>query len=434
MPKGASLLSRSCRPLRGCGRGNTSCKSYQYYVANSTLGITGRPATGFARFVGSLRGCIRKYSKRRFRVKTSIFRFDLLKAKYRTLPAAKRAAFEEAAAEELKAMRELRDERLAKPAAPHAEVLDLQTAAADCQPAVADAAAEISLAGLTNTTPLGKHLRLSGGLLGKGSYSTCHAAVETFTGESFCIKFARNAPGDKAALFNEHAFMSRLRHPNVLPVHAVLLHRETCEPRALVLPLLAGNLWEFLVKGTRGCGAADPTDTVQKRSFAIQVLAGLQHVHGHGVVHLDLKPDNVLVQPAVAGYTCCIADFGIAQAMKDFKGIAADATTTADAINALEYRPFDLFNLAGRSAVAVHPRHDMWAFGCLVFDVVQNNPRLRERAGAPLRLMSGVCRLRGPTGDKSRWFLRDTRLRHISEEAAALVRKLQPSHSGQRET
>ncbi len=433
MPTGASLPSRGCGPLRGCGRQKTRGKLYQYYVANRALGITGRPATGFGRFLGSLRGGIRKYTKRRLRVKTSIFRMDLLKDKYRTLPSARRADFEEAAAEEVTRMRVLREERLARPVPPKTAVADRKAAVADCKPAVADAAAEISLAGLTSTTPLGKHFRLSGGLLGKGSYSTCHAAVETFTGECFCIKFARKAAGDQAALFNEHAFMSRLWHPNVLRVHAMLLHRETSEPRALVLPLLAGNLWELLVKG-----AAD-LPLVQKRSLAIQVLAGLEHVHGHGVVHLDLKPDNVLVQPAVAGYTsavagytCCIADFGLAQATKNFKGMAADATTTADAINALEYRPFDLLQLAGRTAVAVHPRHDMWAFGCLLFDVMQSSQRLRDGSGVPLRLMSGVSRLSGPIGEKSRWLLRDSRLGRISEAAAALVRKLQPSGSGER--
>ncbi len=444
MPADSSLSPRGCGRGRVCGQGrgcgfrqtDRGCDFrkarggvYQYYIANKDLGITGRLANGFTRLLASIRGRIRKHTGRKLKTKTAIFRMDLLRDKYRMLPAALRSEFEDAAAEDLKQKRQLREEHLARPPAPEAAVADCKVRDAACEAAVA--AAGISAAGLQSTSALSKHIRLFSDILGKGSYGTCHVAEDPFTCERFCFKFPKKRAGDHAALFNEHAFMSRLRHPNVLQVHALLLEGETGDPRALVLPLLAGDLWELVVQGPAVAGDRPPQDAlnaIQKRSLALQVLAGLGHVHGHGVVHLDLKPDNVLVQPAVAGYTCCLADFGLAQAMTDFKGIAADPTTTADCINTAEHRPFDLFQLAGRSAVAVHPRHDMWAFGCLVFDVIQRSPRLRDcPSGRPLRLMSGVPRHAGPAGDRARWLMRDGRLHRVDDQAARLIRKLQPS-------
>lgn len=432
MPSRGCGSSRGCGRVRGCGFHKKKGRVYQYYVANKALGITERPPNGFTRFLTSLRGSTRKYAKRRLTSKTAIFRMDLLRDKYRMLPSIERSDFERAAADDFKRVQTLRAERLARPASPTAAVADCKAAVADCEAAVA--AAGTSLVGLTSTAPLGNRIRLLDDLLGKGSYGNCYAAEDVFTGERFCCKFPKDRAGDKAALSNEYAFMSRLRHPNVLQVYALLLDGDSAQPGALVLPLLAGNLWKLVVQSTAVAGDLEAAiGASEKRSFALQVLAGLGHVHGHGVVHLDLKPDNVLVQPAVAGYTCCIADFGLAQATKDFKGIAADPTTRADSINALEYRPFDLFQLSGRSEVAVHPRHDMWAFGCLVFDVMQSSPRLWDRhSDTPLRLMSGVSSRPGPIGDKSRWLLRDGRMRGIDKEVAGLIRKLQPDDSGVR--
>jgi serine/threonine protein kinase len=50
----------------------------------------------------------------------------------------------------------------------------------------------------------------------------------------------------------------------------------------------------------------------------VHVITGLQHLHGHGVMHRDLKPPNILVRRLSSGYLLLkIADFGLARVLKE---------------------------------------------------------------------------------------------------------------------
>ena len=51
----------------------------------------------------------------------------------------------------------------------------------------------------------------------------------------------------------------------------------------------------------------------QALDFALQILSGLEAAHALGVVHRDLKPDNVFITPSTGGPVCKLLDFGIAK-------------------------------------------------------------------------------------------------------------------------
>lgn len=445
-PGGGQVPAGTSKRGRGCG---IRSPRRQFYVANKNLGVARAP-TAFACFLSSLRGRVKKQGKRRLTAKTPVFRFDLLKAKFKSLTREERLVFEQRAGEALRMSKQQRAAALQAPGL-QCRQLDIVAEGTIAERGVAKPA--VAVLATSGPNCVNTRYQVMDAVLGQGSFGSCRVASDDSTGARFCVKFARPDKLSQAALLTENAFMQRLNHPNLLRSFGLLAVEPSEEPTALLLPLMSSNLWKFVLanfaEGQRlrpasyDTAVAVPTNEFQKRSFALQVLAGLGHMHHHRAVHLDLKPDNVLVhpaspspldeEPAVAGWRCCVADFGNSQAMEGVQGIRAEPKCLANCINASEYRPFDLIDCGG-CEVRVHPRHDMWAFGCLLFDLMQGNPRLRNGpGGAALRLMSGVDLRRGELISDARWRLRDIRLRYVDKQCAAVIRQVQPRRQlGQR--
>ena len=94
-------------------------------------------------------------------------------------------------------------------------------------------------------------------------------------------------------------------------------------------------------------------------------------------------------------------------------------------VNATIYRPLHLFHAAG-SEVSVCYSFDVWAFGCIVFDVLQEHPRSRSAVAKVARLFSGVR-----MNDEYDYVLRVRNYRLVQmleKEVATLVIRCQPDH------
>ena len=66
-----------------------------------------------------------------------------------------------------------------------------------------------------------------------------------------------------------------------------------------------------------------------------------------------------------------------------------DEELTADQVNSELYRPLELFHM-GSSRVPSRCRYDVWAYGCMVFDIAQQHPGLRDEDGVIQRLFGQV--------------------------------------------
>lgn len=134
---------------------------------------------------------------------------------------------------------------------------------------------------------------------------------------------------------------ARLRHPGIVTVHDVVHHQGV---PWIVMEFITGPSLAGLVRAEGGLGWE------RVAALGETIADALAHAHAAGVVHRDLKPDNVLL----AGESPVITDFGIARIL--------DATQHLTGTNAVigtpQYMPPE--QLEGRRVGA---SADMWALG-----------------------------------------------------------------------
>ncbi len=141
-------------------------------------------------------------------------------------------------------------------------------------------------------------------VLGQGAQSTVWLGFDPRLERQVAIKLLRCAPGvDNAALqqwLQEARSVARLTHPNIVPVFEAEVHEH--QPY-LVFEYVAG---QTLAQKLKQSGALPPQEAV---TLMLGVLGALQAAHAAGVVHLDLKPSNILIDTEGRAR---VTDFGIA--------------------------------------------------------------------------------------------------------------------------
>jgi serine/threonine-protein kinase len=153
------------------------------------------------------------------------------------------------------------------------------------------------------------------------------------------------ADADRERFEREARAAASLAHPNIVQVFDY--GEDEGRPFMVLEYLPGGTLAERLPE-------AAALDDAETRPVATDVAAGLAHAHSHGVVHRDLKPDNVLFDDEGRAK---VSDFGIAYV------VGTDTLTEAGTVlgTALSMAPEQV---AGAPATAAT---DVYAFGVLLY-------------------------------------------------------------------
>lgn len=141
--------------------------------------------------------------------------------------------------------------------------------------------------------------------IGKGGMAIVYRAIDTRTGHSVAIKVLRpefNQDEEFLSRFQREAeAASKVSHHNIVNLLDVGMDGDS---RYLVMEYVQGKTLKEVI---RQKGKLPYTTAAQ---IAIRILSALQHTHRNGIIHRDIKPQNILVQSE--GHIK-VADFGIAR-------------------------------------------------------------------------------------------------------------------------
>ena len=151
--------------------------------------------------------------------------------------------------------------------------------------------------------------------LGRGGMGVVYLAREVHLDRSVAIKLLpperAQEPSLRQRFLREARLAAKLSHPNIIPIHAV---EETCPPAAgaaegtrFVFYVMAYVDGETLAQRVRTRGPLPSSEAVR---VLREVAWALAHAHEHGIVHRDVKPDNILLETSTR--RVLVGDFGIA--------------------------------------------------------------------------------------------------------------------------
>jgi eukaryotic-like serine/threonine-protein kinase len=151
--------------------------------------------------------------------------------------------------------------------------------------------------------------------IGSGGMATVFLAQDERLGRQVAIKRLRaESSEDAAARFRREAQLAAsLNHPNVVTVYDILSDEDAV---LIVMEYVAGSdLGRRLKK-------SDPIPRERSLQILRDAAAGLDHAHGHGVVHRDVKPSNVLLGERGEAK---LTDLGVAKVLEDTSATRAGA-------------------------------------------------------------------------------------------------------------
>ncbi len=206
--------------------------------------------------------------------------------------------------------------------------------------------------------------------LGQGGMGVVYVAEHPLLKKKAVVKFLHAELSSDGELvdrfFNEARSATMIRHPGIVDVFDFGHHVSGCA--YILMEFLHGQALSDRIK----------QDGPFEASFAIaigkQLASALSAAHEQGIVHRDLKPDNVYLVPdreAPGGTRVKVLDFGIAKLVNE----AAGAVQTQAGV--VMGTPTYMAPEQCRSAGEVDHRADIYALGCILFEMVTGRPPFR---------------------------------------------------------
>lgn len=205
--------------------------------------------------------------------------------------------------------------------------------------------------------------------LGEGGFGVVYEGRQLTTGQRVAIKVMRRVPGASATdarrrasrFQREMRFCARLHHPNI--VRLIDSGQGEGEELYTVFEFVPGkNLAQVIADD----GALDP---MEARHLMLQVLDALSCAHAQGLVHRDIKPQNVMVVPTGARRNAIVLDFGIGVLVRRAPEGEANVTSSNEILCTPAYTAPE--QIRGLPPTA---RSDLYAWGLVFLECLTGKP------------------------------------------------------------
>ncbi len=215
-----------------------------------------------------------------------------------------------------------------------------------------------------------------GPVLGGGGMGIVYVAQQPGLRREVAVKKLRPermTPVASNALLREAWVTGSLEHPNIVPIH--LLLDESHDPQ-VVMKRIEGVSWDTLLDAPSLVDdfVGRPTQDKDRLSFHLRILMEVCHAvhfaHARGILHLDLKPENVMVGRFGEVY---LVDWGIAAGIP---GVGPAWLPGADTIAGVRGTPSWMApELATAEGSSIGVQTDVYLLGGLLHAVLVNEPR-----------------------------------------------------------
>jgi serine/threonine-protein kinase len=216
--------------------------------------------------------------------------------------------------------------------------------------------------------------------LGEGGMGAVWRATRLNIGDAVAIKVLHsgllNTPNGAERFRREAQSAARLKHPNVVTIHDFGVSHGLLY---LVMELVEGqSLRAFIQK-------QGPLRSSVIAEIMSQVCSALDEAHSRGIIHRDIKPDNIMVSEASGRHRVKVLDFGIAKMLDTSTGSSSGTLTqTGSVIGTPHYMSPEQClgeDLDGRS--------DLYSLGVVLYEMLTgrlpfNSPTMRSVIAAHL--------------------------------------------------
>jgi serine/threonine protein kinase len=207
-------------------------------------------------------------------------------------------------------------------------------------------------------------------LLGKGGMGYVYRAEHVKLGREVALKLLR---GDYARrrdavlrFFQEAKTVNRVRHRNIVDVTDFV---ELDDGTTFII-------MEFLRGQSLGKWARTGIDLPRALAVLVQICDGLGAAHAVGVVHRDLKPDNVIVVPTSDGAELVkLLDFGVAKLVNRDDEDVGFQTAAGSVIGTPAY-----MSPEQAGGMVVDHRSDIYSLGAIMYELFTGQPMFRGRS------------------------------------------------------
>jgi serine/threonine-protein kinase len=223
-------------------------------------------------------------------------------------------------------------------------------------------------------------------LLAEGGMGSVFLARDPSLGREVALKVVRgDDPTRRARFLDEMRILGQLEHPNVVPLHALVLSDRA--PFCTMRYVRGRTLGDVLT----GLRSGDP-ETLSRYSITrlvqilLQVTQAIDFAHSRGVLHRDLKPANVMLGEHGEVQ---VLDWGLAKVMERGEGkvlaSSADHTRVGEVVGTPAY-----MSPEQASSSPVDERSDVWALGVMMYEILTLE---RPFSGTnPIATLAGVLR------------------------------------------